>query len=280
MLFCTFGFLSAMSPESEKITRKLRINKLLTASGWLLRSYDPGIDTSGLTNCAVEEYPTAYGPADYALFVYGKLLGIVEAKRLDIGAANVLEQAKRYSRGADQTIGDWNGYRVPFLYSSNGEIIFHLDVRSNKELSRQLYCFHSPDALDIKFQSLKGTAIRWLSDHPIDTPGLRPYQRQAIESYERNLQEAKRWQHGNVVGRPDIQKFVGALAGQGAKKGIFITTSSFTKEALDYQPKNETKIVRIRREQLAQYMIDYDLGVTTVSRYDIKRIDHDYFGDE
>lgn len=92
--------------------------------------------------------------------------------------------------------------------------------------------------------------------------------------------QAKRWQTGNVVGRPELQKFVGALAGQGAKKGIFITTSSFTKEALEYSPKNETKIVLIDGERLAQLMIDYDLGVSLVNKYEIKRIDNDYFGEE
>ena len=92
--------------------------------------------------------------------------------------------------------------------------------------------------------------------------------------------QAKRWQPGNVVGRPEIQKFVGALAGQGAKKGIFITTSSFTKEAIEYQPKNETKIVLIDGEELSQMMIDYDLGVSATNKYEVKKIDHDYFGDE
>ncbi len=92
--------------------------------------------------------------------------------------------------------------------------------------------------------------------------------------------QAKRWQIGNVVGRPEIQKFVGALAGQGAKKGIFITTSTFTKEALEYSPKNETKIVLIDGDQLAKYMIDYGLGVTTSQIYELKKIDGDYFGEE
>lgn len=91
--------------------------------------------------------------------------------------------------------------------------------------------------------------------------------------------QAKRWQPGNVVGRPELQKFVGALAGQGAKKGIFITTSSFTKDALEYMPKNETKIVPIDGQQLAQYMIDYNLGVTSVNSYEVKRMDTDYFGE-
>lgn len=92
--------------------------------------------------------------------------------------------------------------------------------------------------------------------------------------------QAKRWQPGSLVGRPEIQKFVGALAGQGAKKGIFITTSSFTKEARDYTPKNETKIVLIDGDQLSQLMIDHNLGVTTVNAYELKRIDSDYFGEE
>jgi restriction system protein len=92
--------------------------------------------------------------------------------------------------------------------------------------------------------------------------------------------QAKRWKPGNVVGRPELHKFVGALAGQGAKKGIFITTSNFTKEALEYTPKNETKIVLIDGEQLAQLMIDYNLGCTTHQTYEIKKIDSDYFGED
>jgi restriction system protein len=92
--------------------------------------------------------------------------------------------------------------------------------------------------------------------------------------------QAKRWKPGNVVGRPELHKFVGALAGQGAKKGIFITTSNFTKEALGYTPKNETKIVLIDGEQLAQLMIDHNLGCTTQQIYELKKIDSDYFGEE
>ena len=92
--------------------------------------------------------------------------------------------------------------------------------------------------------------------------------------------QAKRWKPENVIGRPELHKFVGALAGQGAKKGIFITTSKFTKEALDYTPKNETKIVLIDGEQLAQLMIDYNLGCTTQQTYEVKKIDSDYFGEE
>jgi len=92
--------------------------------------------------------------------------------------------------------------------------------------------------------------------------------------------QAKRWKTSNVVGRPEIQKFVGALAGQGAKKGVFITTSSFTKEAWDYTPRNETKIVLIDGERLAQYMIDFNIGCTIQQTYELKKIDSDYFEED
>ena len=90
--------------------------------------------------------------------------------------------------------------------------------------------------------------------------------------------QAKRWE--GVVGRPEIHKFVGALAGQGAKKGVFITTSKFTNDAKNYQLKNEIKIVLIDGEKLANLMMDYDLAVATLDTFTIKRIDNDYFEEE
>jgi len=92
--------------------------------------------------------------------------------------------------------------------------------------------------------------------------------------------QAKRWRPGNVVGRPELQKFVGALAGKGAKKGIFITTSSFTREATDYAPLSDTKIVLINGEQLAQLMIDNNVGCTTQTGYEYKKMNIDYFVEE
>ncbi len=90
--------------------------------------------------------------------------------------------------------------------------------------------------------------------------------------------QAKKWE--NTVGRPEIQKFAGALQGQRAKKGIFITTSSFSKEAYDYTSRIDTKIVLIDGEQLARLMIDHNIGVTSVSKYEIKKVDSDYFSEE
>ncbi|MBN2734459.1 MAG: restriction endonuclease [Methanomicrobiaceae archaeon] len=87
--------------------------------------------------------------------------------------------------------------------------------------------------------------------------------------------QAKRWQ--NTVGRPEIQAFVGSLAGNRAKKGVFITTSKFSKEADDYVRRIEQKVVLIGGEQLAQLMIDYDIGVSKEAQYVVKKIDYDYF---
>lgn len=86
--------------------------------------------------------------------------------------------------------------------------------------------------------------------------------------------QAKRWQ--NTVGRPDIQQFVGALAGKGAKKGVFITTSKFSEQAKSYLPA-DIKVVLIDGAQLANYAIDVNLGVSVISEYQIKRLDLDYF---
>ena len=90
--------------------------------------------------------------------------------------------------------------------------------------------------------------------------------------------QAKRWE--NTIGRPEVQKFVGALEGRRAKKGIFITTSNFSREAIDYISKISSKIVLIDGEQLAQYMIDFDIGVSTKYSYVVKKIDSDYFEEE
>lgn len=90
--------------------------------------------------------------------------------------------------------------------------------------------------------------------------------------------QAKRWQ--SVVGRPEIQRFAGALQGQRARKGVFITTSSFTREAEAYARSIQTTIVLVDGAQLAELMIDHGVGVTTSKRYEIRRLDSDYFASE
>lgn len=87
--------------------------------------------------------------------------------------------------------------------------------------------------------------------------------------------QAKRWQ--GSVGRPEIQKFVGALQGQRARKGVFITTSSYTADAIDYASRIDTKVVLIDGKALSVLMIDFDVGVSASASYVVKRVDSDYF---
>ena len=91
--------------------------------------------------------------------------------------------------------------------------------------------------------------------------------------------QAKRW--NNSVGRPEIQKFLGAVAGQGGTKGLFITTSTFTNEALEYAKKQlQVKLVLVDGKMLTNLMIQYNLGVSVVKTYEIKQIDVDYFNND
>ena len=90
--------------------------------------------------------------------------------------------------------------------------------------------------------------------------------------------QAKRWE--GTVGRPEIQRFVGALHGKRAKKGVFITTGRFSEDALDYVNTIDPKVILIDGRNLANLMIDFNLGTTTAANYELKRIDSDYFGEE
>jgi restriction system protein len=87
--------------------------------------------------------------------------------------------------------------------------------------------------------------------------------------------QAKRWE--NPVGRPEIQKFFGALHGKQASKGVFITTSSFTSEAATYAENVTPRVILVDGKKLSRLMIDYGVGVATARKYEIKRIDLDYF---
>ncbi len=87
--------------------------------------------------------------------------------------------------------------------------------------------------------------------------------------------QAKRWE--GIVGRPEIQKFAGALQGQRAKKGVFITTSGYTKEAQEYVSRIDNRIVLISGKELTSMMVDFGVGVSKVASYDVMRLDSDYF---
>lgn len=89
--------------------------------------------------------------------------------------------------------------------------------------------------------------------------------------------QAKRWDPSRTVGRPDIQAFVGALHGVRASKGVFITTAKYSSEAKDYAENVTPRVVLIDGQELAHLMIEHGVGVSTRRRYELKRIDEDYF---
>jgi type I restriction enzyme R subunit len=139
------------SPKtSERLTRTELIDKQVTDSGWRIvrqKDFDPAKSLKIYDRCAIEEYPSDSGPADYAFCVGGQVLGIVEAKKLTLGPQNVLLQAERYSRGLQKSPLNFRGFRVPFLYSTNGEVIWHHDIRHQLNRSHQITHFHTPAAL-------------------------------------------------------------------------------------------------------------------------------------
>jgi type I restriction enzyme R subunit len=109
--------MNLISPEtSERATRKRLIDPKLKAAGWRIVPFDPIKSLGAFDGCAIEEFPTDHGPADYALCVDGHAR-----------PQNVLTQAERYSKGLNSSPFNFGGYRVPFLYSTNGEIIWHRD---------------------------------------------------------------------------------------------------------------------------------------------------------
>lgn len=176
--------------ESERATRRQRIDPKLTAAEWDVVPCDVPtlLNSAGL---AAEEYETANGPADYALFDDGRCLGVVEAKKLTVGPQEVLTQAQRYSRGIDQQ-PLWQGeYGAPFLYSTNGEIVRFQDARHPLNRSRQVSAFHTPAALrELLDRDIEAELDR-LAELPMPLQ-LRPYQVEANEAVEQAIRERKR----------------------------------------------------------------------------------------
>jgi type I restriction enzyme R subunit len=136
--------------EREWLTRQQRIDMRLRAAGWLIRPW-PEVERTPLrllAACAVTEYPTEHGPADYALIDGGRVVGIVEAKRVGVAPGNVLSQAERYARGLSSGPLRFGAFGAPFLYATNGEQIWFEDVRTPAYRSRHLAAFHTPAVSD------------------------------------------------------------------------------------------------------------------------------------
>jgi len=181
----------ASEQNSEWLTRKRLIDPKLKAAGWKIVPYSPGMSLSSLQNCAITEFETANGPADYALCVDGQILGIVEAKKLTLGPQSVLTQAERYCKGLTDSPFNYRGFQVPFLYSTNGEIIWHHDIRHELSRSHVIARFHTPEALIERLQKDADTSCQTLLQTPNDHPRLRPYQIEANEAIEKAIANHK-----------------------------------------------------------------------------------------
>jgi type I restriction enzyme R subunit len=177
--------------EAEWVTRKQRVDVRLRAAGWNPRLLGAGLSEDS-SPAAVVEYPTEHGPADYALFVDGEPLAIVEAKRVGLSAQSVLTQAERYGRGLEGSPHDFEGIKVPFLYATNGEAIWFRDVRHHLNRSREVAHFHTPAALlELLGRDLTSDCA-WLQATPNAHPKLRPYQQEANTAIEAGIAERKR----------------------------------------------------------------------------------------
>jgi type I restriction enzyme R subunit len=171
--------------NSEWLTRKRRIDPVLKGLGWNLRAAGSGA-------FRLEEYETANGPADYVLGIDDKIVGIVEAKKLTLGPQNVLTQAERYSKGATTNPLRYGEYHVPFLYSTNGEVIWFRDVRHALNRSRRVASFHTPNCLTELMERDFDGALARLGTMPNNHPRLRPYQREANTAVEQAIADRKR----------------------------------------------------------------------------------------
>ncbi|MDD2899553.1 MAG: DEAD/DEAH box helicase family protein [Desulfuromonadaceae bacterium] len=183
---------TAASPaNSEWLTRRNIVDPKLKAAGWKVCDYNPKLALTSYNNCAIVEYPTDNGPADYALCSGGRILGIVEAKKLSLGPQNVLTQSERYSRGATSNTLSFSSYHVPFLYSTNGELIRHHDIRHANNQSREIKAFHTPAALEEKLTQNLDAACGVLKLLPNDHKRLRPYQQDCNTAIEQAITERR-----------------------------------------------------------------------------------------
>ncbi|HMO13600.1 MAG TPA: type I restriction-modification enzyme R subunit C-terminal domain-containing protein [Pirellulaceae bacterium] len=178
--------------ESEAQTRKKRIDTKLRDAGWKIVPFMDGGNLGELSHHAVEEFPTVNGPADYALVSSGQILGVIEAKKVTVSAKGVLVQAERYSKGVTDSPFNFDGYRVPLLYSTNGEIIYFHDIRYPLNTSRKIAHFHTPGALSEMFASSVAENSEWFTQNPNDHPKLRAYQRDANTAVEAAIRKGKR----------------------------------------------------------------------------------------
>lgn len=179
-----------MTPhESERQTRKTRIDPKLRGSGWCVVPF-AGEQRTG-PSVAIEEYETDLGPADYVLADQADLLAVVEAKKLTVGPQGVLPQAERYARAIPCDERYQGEFGVPFLYSTNGEEIWFHDVSHPLNRSRKVAAFHTVKALREMGERDSEAELAALRAIPLQA-GIRPYQVEANTAIEQAIADRHR----------------------------------------------------------------------------------------
>ena len=199
---------AARAIDLDEASTRAIIDRQLRERGWTVDSktlrYASGARPARGQAMAIAEWPTASGPADYALFIGTQLIAVVEAKRRNKNVSAAIDQAERYSKGfkfdggAEAIGGPWGDYRAPFVFSANGRPylkqletesgIWFRDARSDTNRRRALVDWFTPDGLKAEFETDRDAAQEALKTQPFEFGfPLRPYQRAAIEKVEEAL---------------------------------------------------------------------------------------------
>jgi len=153
---------------SERETRKLLIDPRLQADGWRVVSYARWLAGDRTAADAVEEHPTDSGPGDYLLYLDGRPVADVEAKKPEVSPQEVIGQAKRYSRTLADSPFRFGEARIPFVYSTNGYLVYHADLRPSLVTRREVARFHTPAALRERLSQDFPAARGWCGS-PVQT---------------------------------------------------------------------------------------------------------------
>ena len=198
--------------ELDEADTRVLIDDQLRSAGWEADTtelrYSRGTRPEKGRTLAIAEWPTDDGPADYVLFVGLTPLAVVEAKRESKDVPGDLGQARRYSQGyavkSDEELpdgGPWDGYRVPFLFATNGRPylkqietksgVWFRDARRPTNRGRALQAWYSPEGLVKLFEQDIAAAEEALKDDPVDLAWLRGYQRDAVRAVEEAIADGK-----------------------------------------------------------------------------------------
>ncbi len=175
-----------LTPEQHA---RQKIDRLLTAAGWVLQDRDR-FDRNAALGVAVREFQLPAGPCDYLLFIAGKAAGVIEAKKAGVTLSGVAEQSEKYMSKLPDHLARWNDTLI-FDYESTGDETFFRDTRDPKPRSRRLFAFHRPEMLREWLQQPETLRARLGVMPPLVTSGLRDCQIEAIEGLEKSFAESK-----------------------------------------------------------------------------------------